>query len=83
MQIGNIDTGHLRGFADKVFGLTKELLGTVLGNEGLQEEGEAQQARGTESLKALRHEARAQAAEAKAEGLQQRQKAAQRDRQSA
>lgn len=85
MKIGTIDLNHLRGFSDKVFGLSKEFVGTVVGNEGWQEEGEAQQARGTENLKALRKQAEAQQKEAKADAFEQRQKAAQKakERQSA
>jgi hypothetical protein len=50
----------------------------VVGSDRLQEAGEAQQARGSESLKALRKQAKAQAKEAKAESFAQQQKAAQR-----
>jgi len=78
MRIGNLELDHLRGLGDKVVGLGKELAGTVIGNDGLQEAGEAQQARGTERLKALRKQARAQSKEAKADMFEQQQKAAQR-----
>jgi aminoglycoside phosphotransferase family enzyme len=59
-------------------GLGKETLGTVLGNERLEEAGEAQQDRAKEQLKALRAEVRAQKAEAQADAQEGRQKAAQR-----
>ena len=78
MQIGNIDLNKLRGLGDKFVGLNKEVLGTILGNERLQQQGEAQQERAGEELKALRKEAEAQAKEAKADTFEQRQKAAQR-----
>ena len=78
MRIGTIDLNKLRGVADKAIGLGKETLGTLLGNEALEEAGEAQQDRAKEQLKALRAEVRAQKAEAEADVQEQRQKAAQR-----
>ncbi|MBV8961199.1 MAG: CsbD family protein [Actinobacteria bacterium] len=83
MQFRTVDPDKLRGLADKVFGLTKEIIGEVVGNERFQKEGEAQQAKGTEKLKALRKELEAQAKEAKAELFEQKQKAAQRVKESA
>ena len=83
MQIGTIDLNKLRGIGDKFIGINKELLGTVIGNDKLAEEGEAQQERATQQLKALRKEAEAQSKEAKAEALEQRQKAAQRAKENA
>jgi uncharacterized protein YjbJ (UPF0337 family) len=78
MRIGNLELDHVRRLGDKFVGLGKELAGTVIGNGALQEAGEAQQARGTESLKALRKQAKAQTKEAKAETFEHQQKAAQR-----
>jgi uncharacterized protein YjbJ (UPF0337 family) len=83
MQLGNIDLNKLRGIGDKFVGLNKELVGTIIGNEKLQQEGTAQQERATEELKGLRQEAKAQAKEAKADALEQRQKAAQRAKENA
>jgi len=83
MQFRTIDPEQLRGIFDKVFGLTKEIVGEVVGNERLQKEGEAQQAKGTERLKALRKQLEAKAKEAKAEVFEQKQKAAQRMKESA
>jgi F0F1-type ATP synthase membrane subunit b/b' len=83
MQIGRIDLNKLRGIGDKFVGLNKEFIGTISGNDRLVQEGEAQQARATEELKALRREAEAEGHEAKAEALEQRQKAAQRAKESA
>lgn len=77
MQIGAIDINKLKGIGDKAMGLSKELLGTITGNERMQEAGEAQQDKAAETLRALRSEAKAQAKEAKAEVLEQRQQAAQ------
>jgi uncharacterized protein YjbJ (UPF0337 family) len=78
MQIGRIDITKLRGIADKGLGLAKELVGALLGNERLEEEGEAQQARASEQLKALRKEIEAQRKESEAEVHEQRQRAAQK-----
>ena len=78
MRIGTIELDHVRGLGDKVVGLAKEVTGTVVGSDRLQEAGEAQQARGSESLKALRKQAKAQSKEAKADTFEQQQKAAQR-----
>ena len=83
MQIGSIDLNKLRGIGDKFVGLNKELVGALIGNERLQQEGEAQQEKAAEQLKALRLEAKAVAKESKAEALEQRQKAAQRAKQNA
>jgi uncharacterized protein YjbJ (UPF0337 family) len=78
MEIRSIDLNKLRGLGDKFVGFNKELLGAVLGNERLEREGEAQQERATEELRALRKELQAEAKDAKAEVFEQRQKAAQR-----
>ena len=78
MQIGRVDVNKLRGVVDKAVGLTKEFVGVLLGNDRWQEEGEAQQERATEELKALRKELKAQRKEAVAEVSEQREKAAQR-----
>jgi uncharacterized protein YjbJ (UPF0337 family) len=78
MRIGNLELDHVRGLGDKFVGLGKEIAGTVIGNDSLQEAGEAQQTRGSESLKALRKQVKAQAKESKAETFEQEQKAAQR-----
>ena len=78
MQIGTIDLNKLRGIGDKFIGLNKELIGTVTGSERLQREGEAQQERAAEQLKALRKEAEAERHEAKAKVHEQREKAAQK-----
>lgn len=77
MKVGTVDISKLKSLGDKAAGLSKELVGTLTGNERLQDAGEAQQEKATEMLRALRSEAKAQAKEAKAEVLQERQKAAQ------
>jgi len=78
MQIGRIDLNKLRGLSDKGIGFSKEILGVVIGNDRLQDEGQAQQDRASEELKALRKELEAERKDAKAEVYETRQKAAQR-----
>ena len=78
MNIGKIDLTQLRGVSDKAVGLTKELVGTLIGNEALQRQGEAQQDRASEELKALRKQAEAEAKERKADTLETSQRTAQR-----
>lgn len=76
MQLGSIDLNKLRGIGDKAAGLSKELVGTLIGNDRLQEAGEAQQDRAAEQLRALRAEVKAKQKDAKAEVLEHRQKVA-------
>jgi uncharacterized protein YjbJ (UPF0337 family) len=83
MRIGHIDVNKLRGIGDKAVGLGRELVGTLVGNEGLERAGQAQQAKGTEQLEALRKEADAQKAEARSEVQERRERAAKRSRKSA
>ena len=78
MNIGKIDLTQLRGVSDKAVGLGKELVGTLIGNEPLQRQGEAQQDRASEELKALRKQAEAEAKERKADTLETSQRTAQR-----
>jgi uncharacterized protein YjbJ (UPF0337 family) len=80
MQFGRVDVNKLRAVIDKTFGLTKEFVGVLFGNDKLEEEGEAQQERASEELKALRKEIVAQRKEAVAEMHEKRQKAAQRSK---
>ena len=78
MNFGKIDLTQLRGVSDKGVGLAKETIGVVFGNESLQRQGEAQQDRASEEMKALRKQAEAEAKTEKADTLEQNQKAAQR-----
>jgi hypothetical protein len=78
MQIGRIDLNKLRGVSDKALGLSKELVGVLVGSDRLQEEGAAKQTRASESLLALRKEMEAQQKEAKAQASEQAERAAQR-----
>jgi len=83
MRLGRIDLNKLRGLGDKALGLSKEVVGTVAGSERLEREGEAQQARATEQLRALRNEMKAESKQAKAQTLEARQRSAQRAKQRA
>jgi len=83
VKIGNVDISLLKGFVDKVLGLQKEFLGTVLGRENLSNEGKAQQEKGTKQLKALKAEAEADQARVEAKVQEGRQRSASRAKQSA
>jgi hypothetical protein len=83
MRRQRIDPENIRGFADKYLGLGKELIGTLVGNDAWEKEGEIQQKKGGERLKALRQEVRAQAHEAKADVLERQQRTAQKIKESA
>jgi uncharacterized protein YjbJ (UPF0337 family) len=78
MQIGRVDLNKLRGLGDKAAGFAKEVVGTLIGSERLEREGEAQQDRAREQLKALRKELEAERHEAEAKTHEQRQRAAQK-----
>jgi len=78
MRIPRIDPKDATGLYDKVIGLGKEVVGEVFDQERLIHAGEAQQAKGTEKLKAIREQAKADAHKAKASTYEQREKAAQK-----
>ena len=78
MRIPRIDPKDATGLIDKVVGLGKEVVGEVFDEQRLIEAGEAQQAKGTEKLKAIREQAKADAHKAKAKSLDQRERAAQK-----
>ena len=78
MRIPRIDPKDATGLFDKVVGLGKELVGEAFDEQRLIESGEAQQAKGTEKLKALREQAKADAHKAKAKTLDERERAAQK-----
>ncbi len=77
MQLGTIDTNKLRGLTDKGFGLGKEVVGALTGNEKLQREGQAQQERAAAELDALREEFKAAKHDAAAEAHEARERVAQ------
>lgn len=82
MQIPSIDPRNATGLVDKVVGLGKEIVGTVLGNENLSKAGQIQQEKGTERLKAIQSEAQAQTHQAKAKSAEASQRSAQKTKES-
>jgi len=78
VRIPRIDPKDATGLFDKVVGLGKEVVGEVFDKQRLIEAGEAQQAKGTERLKAVREQTKADAHQAKARTYEQREKSAQK-----
>jgi len=78
MRIPRIDPKDATGLYDKVVGLGKEVVGEVFDQPRLIDAGEAQQAKGTEKLKAIREQAKADAHKAKARTYEKREQAAQK-----
>jgi uncharacterized protein YjbJ (UPF0337 family) len=76
--IPRVEYKNAVGLADKFVGLGKELFGEVTDNKRLIEAGEAQQGKGTEKLKALRAQAKADAHESKARAHEAKQRTAER-----
>lgn len=76
MRIPQISREGATGILDKVVGLTKEIVGEVIDSTDLVKSGETQQDRGTQTLKASREYAKADAHAAKARVHETRQKAA-------
>jgi uncharacterized protein YjbJ (UPF0337 family) len=77
MRIPRIDPKNATGLFDKVIGLGKETLGIVVDDNRLITAGEAQQDKGTEKLKAVRSQAKADAHRAKAQVHDAKERAAQ------
>jgi uncharacterized protein YjbJ (UPF0337 family) len=82
MQIPRIDPKNLQGLLDKVVGLGKEIVGSLLDNDNLTQAGQVQQEKASERIKALKAEARADAHEAKAATAGQAQKRAQQTKEA-
>jgi uncharacterized protein YjbJ (UPF0337 family) len=78
MRIPRIDPKDATGLIDKVVGLGKEVVGEVFDEQRLIEAGEAQQAKGTEKLKAIREQAKADGHKAKAKAFDERERGAQK-----
>jgi hypothetical protein len=66
----------VRGIVSGAIGFTKQVVGLILSNRDLQEEGRAQVDKASNQLDAARAEAEAEAARAKAKVQESRQKAA-------
>ena len=80
MRIPRVDPKDATGIFDKVVGLSKEIAGEVFDQQRLIEAGEAQQAKGTEKLKAIREQAKADGHKAKAQAYDAKERAAQRSK---
>jgi uncharacterized protein YjbJ (UPF0337 family) len=65
----------VRGVVEGAKGLAKEAIGTVLGHEDLEHEGQAQQDKAQAQRDAAKKEAEAEAARAGAEAAEKRQQA--------
>ena len=76
MRIPRIDPKDATGLFDKVVGLGKEITGEVFDRQSMIEAGEAQQAKGTEKLKAIREQAKADGHKAKAKSYESKQRTA-------
>jgi len=77
MRIPRVDAKDATGLLDKVVGLGKEVVGEVFDEQRWIEAGEAQQAKGSEKLKAIREQTKAEAHQAKAQTLDTKERAAQ------
>ena len=77
MRVPRIDPKDATGLFDKVVGLGKEIAGEVFDRENLVQAGEAQQDKGTEKLKAIREQAKADAHQAQAKTYDAKQRSAQ------
>jgi uncharacterized protein YjbJ (UPF0337 family) len=82
MRIPRVDPKDATGLLDKVVGLGKEIFGEVIDDERLITAGEAQQDKGSEKLKAIRDQAKADAHKAKARVADSRERAAQQTKAS-
>jgi hypothetical protein len=78
MNLPRTNPHDIAGLLDKVIGLGKEVAGHLLNRESWVEAGDAQQNKGTEKLKALREQAKADTHAAKARSYEGKQRAAQR-----
>jgi uncharacterized protein YjbJ (UPF0337 family) len=77
MRISRIDPKNLLGLVDKVVGLGKEIVGSLLGEDRLTKAGQVQQEKGSERIKAVQAELGAQAHGTKAAAAAKAQKSAQ------
>lgn len=67
----------VRGIVDEVFGKTKQVIGIIIGNDSLVEEGKAQQDKAEAQREAGKKEAAAEKARVKAKAHESREKAQQ------
>ena len=74
--IPRIDVQNLGGLADKFAGLGKEVFGELFDEQKWIDAGEAQQAKGTEKLNAVRKQTKAKTHQRGADKAEDRQRAA-------
>lgn len=67
----------VRGIVEDALGKTKQVIGIIFGNDGLIEEGKAQQDKAEAQRNAGKKEAAADKARAKAKGYEERERAEQ------
>jgi uncharacterized protein YjbJ (UPF0337 family) len=72
--IPRVNYQNLGGLADKIVGLTREVVGVAFDDDRLIRAGEAQQNKGSERLKQLRAEAEARAHHEKARRQDEKQR---------
>jgi uncharacterized protein YjbJ (UPF0337 family) len=77
VQIPRIDPKNALGLVDKIVGLGKEILGSVLGQDRLTKAGQVQQDKGGERIEAVKAEVEAEAHETKAAAAGRAQESAQ------
>jgi uncharacterized protein YjbJ (UPF0337 family) len=80
MRIPRVDPKDATGLIDKVVGLGKEIVGEFVDDDRLIKAGEAQQSKGSEKLKAIREQAKADGHRAKAASYENKERAAQRSK---
>lgn len=67
----------VRGIVEDVLGKTKQVIGIIIGNDGLAEEGKAQQDKAEAQRNAGKKEAAAEKARGKAKAYEERERAEQ------
>ena len=77
--IPRINYQNVGGLADKIVGLTREVVGVAFDDDRLIRAGEAQQGKGSERLKQLRAEAKARVHSEKSHMQDEKQREAQRN----
>ncbi len=82
MQIPRIDPRNVSGLIDKAVGLGKEVAGTLTGQDRLRRAGQVQQEKGTERLKAVQAQLRADSHDAQATAAEGSQRTAQKTKEA-
>jgi uncharacterized protein YjbJ (UPF0337 family) len=82
VQIPRIDPKNAYGLVDKIVGLGKEIVGTATGQDRLTHAGQVQQEKGTERIKAIQAQVKAEGHESKAGAAGQAQRSAQNSKEA-